>query len=298
MKRFAVLGAGLFLLGGCALPVPFQVASWAIDGISYLMTEKSVTDHGISVLSQKDCAILRGLLDPGEFCRDFDDSATALAKGMPYDGLFSDSETISDEVDAITNFETASGKDAGVSVAAFDETDFYAEAGVKFDKPKQSALGDFNDISDISAPEVAEKAVEPKDWAARTTRNLETGLEPASGYYFVIGSFHDRANARDLRHQFRFLKPSVLAAKLDGATVFRVVVGPFGKTDEKNVHQEIFEAGIADSWAIQVKPGDWRMAMIDPPAVAPVEVAQVEHPEDVREWSAMDYTQMLSRLVY
>ena len=50
--------------------------------------------------------------------------------------------------------------------------------------------------------------------------------------------------------------------------------------------------------AIQVKPGDWRMAMIDPPATAPVEVAHVERPEDVREWNAMDYTQMLSRLVY
>ena len=74
MKRFAVLGAGMFLLGGCALPVPLQIASWALDGLSYIATEKSMTDHGISVLAQQDCAVLRGILEPGEFCRDFDEA--------------------------------------------------------------------------------------------------------------------------------------------------------------------------------------------------------------------------------
>ena len=42
MKRFAALGAFALLLGGCALPVPVQIASWALDGISYILTEKSV----------------------------------------------------------------------------------------------------------------------------------------------------------------------------------------------------------------------------------------------------------------
>ena len=83
MKRFAALGAGILFLGGCALPVPVQIASWALDGISYMLTEKSVADHGISVLAQKDCAGRRGLLDPGEFCRDFYSSATALADAIP-----------------------------------------------------------------------------------------------------------------------------------------------------------------------------------------------------------------------
>jgi len=41
--------------------MPLQVASWALDGISYIMTEKSVTDHGISVVAQKDCAVWRGV---------------------------------------------------------------------------------------------------------------------------------------------------------------------------------------------------------------------------------------------
>ena len=349
MKKFAVLGAVGFLLGGCALPVPVQIASWALDGISYLMTEKSVTDHGISVLAQKDCAVLRGLMEPGEFCREFDDAATDLAEGMPYGNLFDDDETLSAEVAAITGFEGAGAGNAGVSVAAlgvFSEVEWgdFSEDGDQADAPQgvsvsveaaaslvsadlifedrtaldafpqridvrtpgeilarqQAALGDVEDLDLDGAGEVAEEvaANENQDRAARTPRILATGLEPAAGYYFVIGSFRDHANARYLRKQYRVLEPSVLLAKLDEATVYRVVVGPFAKVEKKIVKWKIFKAGIADSWAIQVKPGDWRMAMIDPPATAQVEVADMARPEDVREWNALDYTQMLSRLVY
>ena len=79
MKRIMVLGTTAIILGGCALPVPVQVASWALDGLSYLMTQKTMADHGISVLAQKDCAVLRGLLDDGEFCRDYDDTGIMVA---------------------------------------------------------------------------------------------------------------------------------------------------------------------------------------------------------------------------
>ncbi|MEQ8195910.1 MAG: hypothetical protein RIB59_15620, partial [Rhodospirillales bacterium] len=48
-----------FFLSGCGLPVGVTIASWAIDGISLLTTEKSVTDHGISAVAQRDCALWR-----------------------------------------------------------------------------------------------------------------------------------------------------------------------------------------------------------------------------------------------
>ena len=124
MKRFAVLGAGMLLLSGCALPVPLQVASWALDGISYLMTDKSVTDHGLSILAQKDCAVLRGVINPEEFCRDFDDMATALADGGSYIKVFFGDEAVEDneidetEVAALADFETAAGEEPMVDEAA------------------------------------------------------------------------------------------------------------------------------------------------------------------------------------
>lgn len=49
--------AGLpLILGGC-LPLPFTIASSAITGMSYLTTGKSGTDHVISAARQEDCSL-------------------------------------------------------------------------------------------------------------------------------------------------------------------------------------------------------------------------------------------------
>ena len=60
----------LGLLGGCALPVPLQVAGWVLDGVSLVTTEKSLSDHGLSAVAGKDCALWRGVTE-NEICRDY-----------------------------------------------------------------------------------------------------------------------------------------------------------------------------------------------------------------------------------
>jgi len=55
----------IFSLSGCIVAVPpaLQIASMALDGLSYATTGKSVSDHAISKLTSKDCAmtnILKG----------------------------------------------------------------------------------------------------------------------------------------------------------------------------------------------------------------------------------------------
>ncbi len=66
------------IAGACALPVPIQIAIWAGDGISYLTTSKSLSDHGLSTITGQDCAIHRGLTE-GSICRGIEDSLTVLA---------------------------------------------------------------------------------------------------------------------------------------------------------------------------------------------------------------------------
>ena len=122
MKRLTILGTSALLLGGCALPVPIQVASWALDGISYLTTEKSVADHGLSILAQKDCSVLRGLLDDGEICRDNDDATTLLADRGPGNGFTTTDGTEElaalGDVEQLANFETAAGGPSASEVGA------------------------------------------------------------------------------------------------------------------------------------------------------------------------------------
>jgi hypothetical protein len=58
-----VLAIGLILaLGGCAVvavPPAVTIASYAADGISYLATGKSLTDHAISEVADEDCVLFR-----------------------------------------------------------------------------------------------------------------------------------------------------------------------------------------------------------------------------------------------
>jgi hypothetical protein len=60
MRRLPILSV-TFLLAGCALPPALTLASFAADGISYVATGKSTTDHAISVVAQEDCAVIRAL---------------------------------------------------------------------------------------------------------------------------------------------------------------------------------------------------------------------------------------------
>ena len=387
MKRIMVLGTTAILLGGCALPVPFQVASWAIDGISYLMTEKTIADHGISILAQKDCAVLRGLLGDGKFCRDYDDTAIMVADAEAGLSPVDEDEFIGldgpegDELAALTystDFDAApvatdNGArtnarpiiDDGIQITAvltyqplvfealfFEEgppvffedgpqlPGYPLEIVVKVAPVQQAALAprapqadtiDVGEIADFSTaagsaetlevasiftepfvdedPAVALPETKAQDWRAETIitpgitpgmtaktefePGRELGDEPQAGLYFVIGSFREHKNARKLRSQYRILTPSVLAANLEQGIVFRVVVGPFVDTEAKRVHMAIFQAGISDSWAIRVKPGEWSMARVDPPAPSPVVAWKVpEKPET----TVLEFIQQLAQL--
>ena len=59
--RWLLLAAAAVMLSGCGLPPAITVASLAFDFASYGATGKTVTDHGISMVLQQDCALLRGL---------------------------------------------------------------------------------------------------------------------------------------------------------------------------------------------------------------------------------------------
>jgi len=61
--KLSVLAGAAMSLSGClvALPPAVQLASLALDGVSYVTTGKSVTDHAISTVTAQDCAMLRGL---------------------------------------------------------------------------------------------------------------------------------------------------------------------------------------------------------------------------------------------
>ena len=62
--RFIWISAVLLSLSGCALPVAVSIASLALDAGSYLASGKTVSDHGLSMVINKDCALLRVVEGP------------------------------------------------------------------------------------------------------------------------------------------------------------------------------------------------------------------------------------------
>ena len=51
------------------MPPAVSLASLAADGVSYVTTGKSVSDHGISVATGNDCALMRPVFTGKAMCR-------------------------------------------------------------------------------------------------------------------------------------------------------------------------------------------------------------------------------------
>jgi len=58
------------LVGGCIIPPALTIASYAVDGVSYVASGKSVEDHALSMVAGQDCALHRVLQDK-EICSDY-----------------------------------------------------------------------------------------------------------------------------------------------------------------------------------------------------------------------------------
>ena len=295
MRKPLVLVCCTLLLGGCAIPVPLQIASWALDGISMLATQKSVTDHGISIFAQQDCAVWRGVME-GELCREAEPTdalvaedavksptavglkqttalrpralnanamSTRAARPNLTTPVLSDRQPL--QVRAVPSHALRAAwaeKENTVKARQLvTETTTQAHA-LRSVAPKSPASKPETTIVDMKAKpvQVASLSMEPPVATKEKLRAVEK--KPAKGIYFVIGSFRDPANAARLVDRHAQLSPSVLSARLDGSKVYRVVVGPVPRGREKRLHRALARDGFPDTWAIRVDPDNWRFAKL------------------------------------
>lgn len=285
MRKTIVLGTTALLLGGCAIPVPLQVASWAVDGISLLMTEKSVTDHGISIVAQKDCAIWRGVVD-GELCRDDAETDVMIADAeTPKDHTaiaLATKPTLQPQVKPVAMPEphlvvesySPPVKNAYVApprskAEAATSSTMHALRAVRAEQAvvQPVSMSSLPKVTvKASAPaaaervEVAKWSPPPKPEFLENKKPQLHGDEPAAGIYFVIGSFRNRHNADQFSVRYDKLAPAIISAKLDGKKIYRVVVGPVKNGHERVTHKTLRRAGLHDTWGIRVNPADWLLA--------------------------------------
>ena len=218
------LSLTVLLSAGCALPVPIQVASWALDGISYVMTEKSVTDHGLSAVVQKDCAVWRGVTE-GELCRDWGGNQRTI-------------------LTALSNIDERSNEGQQIRADA-------TEQSIRHSATMNSGQ--------IFGTHPAISAAPNKPQMSSLVQVAKRFKEPVAGIYFVIGSFRTREGAVNLAENHGVLLPTVLTATFQKKSVYRVVIGPVEPGGEQVLHAQILKSGFQDTWAIRVQPGDWSL---------------------------------------
>lgn len=83
MMRIALALSGVLLCSACAAPVGVTVAALMADGVSYAATEKSLSDHGISAITDQDCAMHR-VFTENAVCQANDDNLE-VAEHLPFE---------------------------------------------------------------------------------------------------------------------------------------------------------------------------------------------------------------------
>lgn len=294
MYKWVSLGVGAVFLSGCALPVPFQIASWALDGISMLATQKSVTDHGISLVAQQDCAIWRGVTK-GELCREDEQSDVLVAEDAVETPTVASLQPSSiprntGNSDPVSRLENVSMQRRTLQVRAVPTHALRAAWAESERSNKTAGPASHNSVNSHALRAISYKPAP----SLKTTTVLEAKTKavpqavqvaavvpsrkpksppavsvqsnvPTKGIYFVIGSFRNPDNARRLKSGNEKLSPAVLNAKLDGSDVYRVVVGPVPRGREKRLHRALARDGFPDTWAIRINPSDWQFAKLPMP---------------------------------
>lgn len=209
-----------------------------------LMTEKSVTDHGLSVVAQQDCALWR-LVTEGEVCRDEDDAITAIA-----------SADLSLAVDPSLSTSYANGI-APVSwddTATVEELSFMEVAIVELDVP--TVMIPTDEVAIVSSTVAALPPRKPGIAIAVTpvlsSVDVSSQFMTSAGDYFVIGSFSMQNNAKGFARSNGDLDTKVLPAVVSGNQVYRVVVGPVGVTERDAITLSLREAGHTETWPLRV----------------------------------------------
>ena len=290
--RILFAPAMLLLLSGCAalaIPPALTIASYATDGVSYLATDKSVTDHMLSDALGRDCAMWR-IMRGRSICKDFTpEEVVARAKARreqrhdderaqvaQIEGPYSPSGAIAGAAIARSPKKTLKPSTvvgagvAGSRVVRRELAAIAPAAGVSGRKPIKPALagkgaakagraaprGKPLMISDIFAG-TAKAKVPPRAYrravAKRSPKPYRRVRSALSGLrrFIVFGSFRDKRAAARLARRHQILDPFVVPARVRGATYYRVVTQPEGRANIAMAWRSLRRAGVKDAYAIR-----------------------------------------------
>ncbi|MCZ6863022.1 MAG: SPOR domain-containing protein [Alphaproteobacteria bacterium] len=272
--RIIVLPALLFLLDGCAalaIPPALTAASYATDGVSYLATDKTITDHMLSDALGQNCAVWR-ILRGRSICKDFTPEEVAArakarretrhdeerAQVAQVEGPYSPSGTIEGTAIAL-----APKKESKPSVGA-GRTKVTAE-GLPAIAPAAGGSGTSLRTKPRTISGILTRTLKAKP-APKTVRTTSVGRSSISSRrarsaplgprrFIVFGSFRNKRAAARLARRHQILDPFVVPARVRGTTYYRVVAQPEGRASIALAFRSLKRAGVRDAYAISACRG-------------------------------------------
>lgn len=219
------------------------MASLFADGISLVTTDKTLTDHGLSAIAGKDCAVWRGIKGE-DICFDETEKSIVLAEAPPpqhpsnlgEDGdssvFFGDERAVSQETkpDVTQTAWKAPETPGGQPVKAVPASPVITSKLL----PTPPVTTKLAVIEPASAPEIP------------------AATEIKGGTFYVIASFRENAAAHRFSNKHSVWRARVLEGTASGKTVFRVAIGPVGKSDTRVSRGQLIKSGFKGAWAIKV----------------------------------------------
>ncbi len=262
--RFLPLVALTVPLSGCILPPVLVVASYAGDAVLAVTTEKTSTDHLLSMAEKKDCAMWR-VVKGRPICHDFEDGHGPYEKWRDTDGNQVATAGSDAGFTTITAKDSRSDVDSGqlAAVHRYQQKGGVLLAQAGTDSPIVTAADAYRakapDRSVQSAPlgappplplnQSVDNAPTVNDGAPVTqtippaTLKLDgkptaTKVAPADAAqkqtvsagrnsYVVVGSYRQQDNAQRVMREHRDIKPVMQSVTVKNERYYRVVAGPY-----------------------------------------------------------------------
>jgi hypothetical protein len=278
LPRTVVLGLSALLLSGCLPPV-LQVASWTVTGISYVFSGKGVGDHVLSLATKKDCATWR-VLQGKRICVNYVkmhgngwDSVVSTFK-VPTFGTGDDPHDFA--MDGLVQLASAAEEfilfdfsDDVESDAAFTEDDTNRQAilddaiMVAMAKTAEGAAPASGSSNSLMLTEAQPANVQPVNTQIKKFITVDEVDRPtlspgsyrggkAKGLYLVIGSFRSNQRAMKLQARHTGLSTAIMQARVSGRSLYRVLAGPFNKSELGAARWKLAKSGVRHSWAMRL----------------------------------------------
>ncbi len=249
MRRIAILFVP-FVLAGCAAALPPQLAlvSQAADGVSYVFTGKSSTDHIVSAAFSRDCAVVR--MAQGEaICRarredtELGQAEIQIYGGHP--GAALDAPAAGDQTVALASVAPAPGPVQPAPPADRARTPSGRPMALEPQLPR--------------SPVAPQAKTAPKR-QAETPRPIKAKAMPASrpkrqvAYYVVVGEYRNWDRALEQAGRQTAGVAAIVSRRDKGGKRHRVMLGPYVRAAAGQVRGKLPGKSAKSAWLAEACP--------------------------------------------